>query len=162
MITPFALQNLAEIMKLMEETELLIAALYETCADIWEKDRKFWIETAAEEKKHAKNIEKMARIIASRPEQFVLGRPFNMTALKTIRTGLEKEMVRVQNGRITREQMLYLARDVEASLIEKSYSEIVKTQNLEYLSLVKDIVTETARHKKNLDERIAQVKAGLI
>ncbi|MDY0045571.1 MAG: hypothetical protein RBS82_13035, partial [Syntrophales bacterium] len=76
MITPFALQNLAEIMKMMKETELLIATLYETCADIWEEDRKFWMDTAAEENKHASNIEKMAHIIASRPEHFVLGRPF--------------------------------------------------------------------------------------
>lgn len=157
MITPVALQNLTDVMKMMAETERLIAELYRTCAEVWVEDRDFWLETVAEEEKHAKNIETMAGIIAARPERFELGRPFNQTAIKTIKAGLESNLERVKKGEINRKNMLNLARDIEASVIEKSYGEIVRTKDLEYQTLVKEIITDTFNHKKIIEERIRAI-----
>lgn len=160
MLTPAALQNLTDVMKVMAETERLIAELYRACAEIWVEDRVFWLETVAAEEKHADNIETMAGLIADRPERFELGRPFNPMAIQTIKTGLESNLERLKKGEITREKMLHLARDIEASVIEKSYGEIVGTKDLEYKTLVKEIITETVSHRKIFEERIRALKTG--
>jgi len=160
MIAPVGLKNLLEVMSMMAETERLIADLYRTCADIWEEDREFWLATVAEEKKHAKNIEKMAQIIVAKPEQFEMGRPFNQVAIRTIKTGLEGQLERLKKGQFTRERMLFVARDIEASVIEKSYAEIVRTNDVGYQALVNEIVQDTTKHKNSIEQRIQELKAG--
>jgi hypothetical protein len=65
---------------MMISTELLISDLYQTCAEIWEQDGAFWSALVEEEKKHAMNMKKMAKIIADKPERFDMGRPFNQIA----------------------------------------------------------------------------------
>jgi len=162
MITPVSLQNLKEIMHMMAETELLIAELYRTAAETWKEDREFWLETVAEEEKHAYNINKMLAIVTLKPERFELGRPFNKVAITTIKNGLEGNLDRLKKGQIIREKMLNLARDIEASLIEKSYGEIVRTNDVEYQSLVEEIVSDTFNHKKAIEERITALKSGTL
>lgn len=159
MLTPPALQNLSGVMKMMAETERLIAELYRTCAEIWVEDGDFWRETAAAEERHAHNIETMAGIMAARPERFELGRLFNPMAIKTIKTGLEGNLERLKKGDITREKMLHLARDIEASVIEKSYNDIVRTKDLEFQTLVREIVDETVSHRNKFEERVRALKA---
>lgn len=160
MITPVTLKDLIDVMKMMAEIERLIAELYRASAEAWVEDREFWLETVAEEEKHANNIERMIEIIAARPERFELGRLFNQTAIKTIKTGLEGNIERVKKGEIAREKMLNLARDIEASLIEKSYGEIVRTKDVEYQNLVNEITTDTRSHKNAIEQRIHALKAG--
>lgn len=160
MITPTGLQNLTEVMTMMADTERLIAELYRNCAKQWEEDREFWLETVAEEEKHAQNIELMQRIVTEKPERFEIGRPFNKMAINTIRAGLKTQLERIKSGQFTREQILNVARDIEGSLIEKSYGDIVRTNDVEYRTLVKEIVTDTMNHKKYIEERIQAIKAG--
>ncbi len=153
MLTPVGLQNLLDVMKLMAATEQLIAEFYRTCADVWEEDRDFWLATVAEEEKHAANIEKMARIVAARPERFEIGRPFNPMAIRTIMAGVEGHLRRLKEGQITRDRLMIVARDIEASLMEKSYGEIVRTTDVEYLDLVREILEDTDRHKQSIERR---------
>jgi hypothetical protein len=49
-----------------------------------------------------------------------------------------------------------VARDLEASLIEKAYHEIVKTKDLTYLNLVRQIVAETYRHRSAIEQKIRE------
>ncbi len=160
MITTISLKDLIDVMKMMAEIERLIAELYRASAEAWVEDREFWLETVAEEEKHANNIERMIEIVAAKPERFELGRPFNQTAIKTIKTGLEGNIERVKKGEITREKMFNLARDIEASLIEKSYGEIVRTKDVEYQNLINEITADTSSHKKAMEQQIHALKAG--
>ncbi len=54
--------------------------------------------------------------------------------------------------------VLFIARDIERSLIEARYDEIVKTNDIEYQNLVKRIVSQTVVHKGMIDKKIATVK----
>jgi len=160
MLTPLGLQNLLDVMKMMAATERLVADFYRTCAEIWAEDREFWSATVAEEEKHAKNIERMAQIVAAKPERFEIGRPFNQMAIKTIMTGIEGHLKRLKEGRITRDRLMFVARDIESSMMEKSYGEIVRTSDLEYLELVKEIVGDTASHKQKIEQRCQKTTSG--
>ncbi|HET58504.1 MAG TPA: hypothetical protein ENN35_08710 [Deltaproteobacteria bacterium] len=154
------MKDLIDVIKMMEEIERLIAELYQASGEAWVEDREFWLDTVAEEEKHANNIERMIKIVAAKPERFELERPFNQTDIKTIKTGLEGNIERVKEGEITREKMFNLARDIEASLIEKSYGEIVRTKDVEYQNLVNEITADTSNHKKAMEQQIHALKAG--
>ncbi|MGV8058562.1 MAG: hypothetical protein AB2L12_11130 [Smithellaceae bacterium] len=160
MINAISLQNLMEVMKMMAVTEQLIADFYRTCAETWEEDRPFWMAIVSEEEKHASNIDKMARIISFKPERFEIGRPFNQTAIRTIMTGVEGHLKRLQEGMIPRDRLMVVARDIEASVIEKNYSEIVRTTDVEYLDLMNEITKETCDHKTSIEQRIQELKRG--
>jgi len=159
MLTPVGLENLLDVMKLMAATERLIAEFYRTGADIWEEDRAFWLATVAEEEKHAANIEKMARIVAARPDRFEIGRPFNPAAIRTIMTGVEGHLKRLKEGRVARDRLMIVARDIEISLMEKAYGEIVRTTDVEYLELVREILEETAHHRQSIERRCRTLTA---
>jgi len=158
MITSTGLQNLLAVMTMMAETERLIADFYGTCADLWEEDREFWLSIVAEEEKHAANLDRMARIVAARPERFEIGRPFNQAAIRTVTAGIESQLKRLKEDRVARERLLYMARDTEASVMEKFYGEIVRTSDVEYLTLLKEITQETLDHKRGIEERIQALK----
>jgi hemerythrin len=154
------LQNLLEIMKMMAATEQLMADFYRACAEIWPEDREFWQATVAEEEKHAKNIERMAQIVATRPERFEIGRIFNQVAIRTIMNGVQGQLERLRKGLITRERAMFVARDIEASVMEKSYGEIVRTTDVEFLDLVREIVEDTATHRDSIEQRCQTTKTS--
>ena len=57
---------------------------------------------------------------------------------------------------MTRRQALFILRDVEQSLLESKYTEILKTNDLEYNDLVKEIMAQTEGHKKMLSRKIEE------
>lgn len=160
MIQGIFLQNLLEIMKVMADTELLFAEFYRNCAETWEDDREFWMGIVVEEEKHARNIEKMSQLVSLKPERFEIGRPFNQMSIRTIMTGVNDNLKRLREGLISNERALLLARDMENSVIEKNYGEIVRTSDIEYLNLLKEIVQETVNHRKGIEQRIQILKEG--
>ncbi|HOK06522.1 MAG TPA: hypothetical protein PK836_00885 [Syntrophales bacterium] len=153
MLQPRDVEGLLGTMALMASVERLVAEFYRTCAETWKEDSPFWSALVKEEEKHAENIEQMIQIVRQKPERFEIGRPFNKMALQTIMKGLEGHLQDLKAGRLTRERVMILARDIESSLMEKSYGEIVKTNDLEYLELLKTIVKDTAMHKRTIEEK---------
>lgn len=147
-------------MNTMAAIERLIGDFYQECGEIWEEDRTFWMHIAAEEEKHAQYIERMAEIVALKPERFEIGRPFNQAAAQTVMAGIKKNLKRMKEGLITQERAMFITRDIEHSLMEKNYGEIVKTSDPEYLMLVREIMEETGTHRNSIDERIQTMKPG--
>lgn len=160
MIAQVNLQNLIDVMKLMAMAEQLVADFYRTCAENFEEDRSFYMAIAAEEEKHARNIEKMLKMITLKPECFEMGRPFNQTALRTFMAGVEGNLTRLKEGVLSRERAMCLAYDVENAVIEKNYHEIVRTTDLEYVALLQEITKETVHHRESIEQRIQALKAG--
>jgi hypothetical protein len=161
MITTKGLKDLLGVMEIMAANERLIGSFYQSCAETWEQDRIFWLTIAAEEEKHAKNIQRMAQIISLKPEQFQIGRFFNMAAIQTVMAGIRGHLKRLKEKQMTRGQAIFVARDIESSLIEKNYGEIVKTGDIEYLTLMKEVTEETEKHKESIERHIQEIKAEL-
>ena len=160
MVTSATLKNLTDTMKMMAAAERLVGDFYRDCAEIWEEDGAFWLEIAAEEEKHATQLERMAQILTLKPERFETGRPFNRTGIQTFMNGIEGLRQRLKEGMITRERAVFAARDVEASVLEKCYHEFLRTSDTEYLTLVNGITQETGDHKDRIEKRIQELKAG--
>lgn len=142
----------------MAQYELLLSELYETCAATWAKDKDFWLDIAHQEVQHAENIRMMQEIINKKPEHFESGRPINLIAINTAATGLKDIIKRLTAGEYTYEKILIIARDMESSVLEAHYPEIVKTKDLEYQTLMKITISDTSDHNKHIQQKLAEVK----
>ncbi len=154
------IEKLNKTMDSMIQYELLLSDLYEKCAEIWTKDKVFWIDIAHQEVHHAENIRRMQEIITKRPAPFEAGRPLNPIAITTAITGLKDIIKRLTAGAYSYEKILIIARDIEQAVLEAHYSEIVKTSDVEYQTLMKSILGETHNHNTLIKQKLTEVKSG--
>lgn len=148
------LQSIVEILQLMVETELAIEEFYNTCARTWKEDAEFWSTIADEEKKHAENITRMKEILLIKPVHFEKNRPFNPAAIKTIINYIKDNTQKVKQGALEKSRAFFIARDIEQSLIEQRYGDTLKTDDIEYISLIKEVVSQTLSHRNHFLKKI--------
>jgi rubrerythrin len=148
------LKGILDTLVHMQEAERVVAEFYTLCADTWPVDLQFWTDLSREELEHENNIAAMYQIVSDKPEHFEKGRPFNIFAVQTMITGIRINIEKLKQGGIREDNAILIARDIEQSFIEFRYSEIVKTADIEYNTLVQKIVRETAQHKTKIDQKI--------
>lgn len=154
MISPADIERITTVLEAMAQFELKISSFYERCADGSKEDAPFWMNLVQAEIGHANNMERIRKLLTEKPERFEAGRPFNLIALKTALSGIEHSAVLVAQGKVTRDGMLHMAKDIEQSLLESRYAEIVKTGDIEYQALMREIVTQTGEHRQMIQDAI--------
>jgi cytochrome P450 len=110
-----------------------------------------------EEMRHAQHLQRMAEIVAGRPARFEPNRAFSAAAIQRFMAYLESLTERARTNGIPRtdqHRLLCLARDLEQSILESKCHELVKTQDAEYLALIRGIIAETAAHKARIVARL--------
>ncbi|PKN18160.1 MAG: hypothetical protein CVU71_11635 [Deltaproteobacteria bacterium HGW-Deltaproteobacteria-6] len=152
------INKITKVLESMAQYELALANLYTRCAETWKEDQVFWKGLAHAEQRHAENIQKMQEIIIRKQNSFEFGRPFNIVALNTAMAGVNDNIKRVTEGAFSREKMFVIARDIEQSMLESRYAEIVKTTDIEYQTLMKDILSQTNEHKMMMQEKINDIR----
>ncbi len=152
------LKGILDVLNHMEQSEKTIAEFYHACAKAFSQHQEFWLDIEAQEQKHVLYIGKMKAIIEKKPEHFEKGRPFNIMAVLTIIKGIQDNTIKVRSGQMQLVNVLSIARDNEQAIMESRYNEVVKTEDIEYLTLVKEIVEDTARHKQEIDKMFAAMK----
>ncbi len=151
-------ERITKVLESMIQYELILSDFYKHCADMWTEDQTFWQNLAHAELNHAENMQKMREIIVKKQEAFEAGRPFNPIAVNTAMTGLKDYTQKITSGALSCEKMLIIARDIEQSILESHYTEIVKTADLEYQTLMKAILSQTFEHKKTIEKKIQEIK----
>ena len=141
------------------DLELTIAEFYKTCAEKWPEDRAFWTDVSKQEIQHANYIEKMSNMISNSPDKFMLGRSCNPVAVSTIISGIKKNIELVKADKLSQIKALYIASDIEKSALESKIDEIVKTDDLGFLELVREVVLQTEKHREQFNNRIAMMEA---
>jgi hypothetical protein len=149
-----SLDSIISVLDAMIQYELSLSELYETCAGGAKEDEAFWRNLSQAEISHAENIRKMIAIMTEKCEHFEMGRPFNLAALNTAVRGVKDVIGRTSRGEVSCEKMYFLARDFEQSVLESHYAEIVKTTDVEYQTLMKNILSQTQEHKKAIQKAI--------
>jgi ferritin len=152
------LNKVISTLEAMKNYELKLADFYSSCAKIWKEGETFWRALADAEVKHAENIEQMKHIIEQRPERFEIGRPFNHVAINTALSYIEEYSKKIAEKTCPLDKVLFAFRDIEKSILESYYVEIVKTKDIEYQTLMKDILSQTLEHKKVIEKKIEEIK----
>lgn len=152
------IENLLKLLEEISKAELSVAELYKSCAERWKEDEDFWILLEREERRHSEIITKIAEIVAEKRGKMEIGRRFAPVALQTFMKWAIDYNELVKKGEVTLDKMLFVARDIENSIIESKYAEVVKTDDLEYRELMKEVMSDTFKHRKMIDKKIEEVK----
>lgn len=155
---PADAKNISILLEILAQLEEVISELYKTAGDLWEDDKDFWSALAQAETSHAEYIKKMADILSSKPREFEIGRPLTAAGIKTVISGVQNNIGKLKRGEINKKQMLFISRDIEQSLLESKYTEILKTKDADYQALVYDVATQTEGHKVLLVRKISETK----
>jgi hypothetical protein len=150
------LQNLKQVLRTMGELELTVAEFYQTCSECWTEHVHFWMDMEYAEIKHADNIERMREILSERPENFQIGRFIPATEMKAFISGVKSNIQRLKGQEIDERKVLSLSVALEQSILESNYAEVVKTDDTEFRSLMREINADTVFHREYLNHKIEE------
>lgn len=153
------ISEIVEVLKKMAMFEVVIAELYSLCAVTWKEDSQFWLDIWKDEVKHAQYINRIIEIISKYPDDFEKGRPFNALVVETTVAQIRKKIEKVKKGEIDKNTILFIANDLEKGYLEDKYSEIVRTDNVEYKALIQKVVEDTGHHKQKIIQRIKEMQS---
>ena len=156
------LRNVSELLQVMNDMiglEEAFAELYQECSEKFPEDNKFWLAICQQEKLHAMFIRKLAELVSSHPHEFKFGRGFNSAAIKTIMSNVKNSTDQVRKGQLDKKRALFIARDIENSVLEAKYHEIVSTDNLEFRKTIDLIAKDTLTHRNAFAAKVAKSRA---
>lgn len=151
-------EEMQRIMGMMAELEMKISEFYRQCGDLWKQEKDFWAGLEKEEVSHAQSVRKMAHILLARPERFEEGRPFNPVSIAVALAGIQNNLQKLKEGQLRGLHLLFMARDMEQSLLETKWGELLKSKDMEYQDLLQTIESQTHAHKRKLAQKIEEVK----
>lgn len=152
-MTPADVASTLEVLKVLAKLELAVAHFYAACAQAYPEDRELWEGLQEDEQLHAAHVERMGQILADRPADFERNRTFSVAAVRTFIGYADSATQRVRSlsrPRAEYPQILALAQDMERSILESKYGEIVKGAHPEFRALVSDLVTATLAHRARI------------
>jgi hypothetical protein len=154
------LAHILAVLAAMAQSEIAVAKLYQLCAEPEGDARQFWLTLEHEELRHAQQVDRLAEIIAQRPDRFTPKRAMNVAAIQTFTRFVDSIAQRILANEILRtdqRRLLTAARDVEQSIIESRYHELVISDEPEFRTLIQAIVADTTDHKNRIVARLAKL-----
>lgn len=152
------LDGVIATIELLQEAELKVAQIYVQCARQWPEQAPFWKSVANDERQHAAYLATMKELIESAPSEYSPGRSFNVTAIRTLLGYFDTVLHKLEEGSMDASTAAGVARDIEHSLLEAKYCQLVRTQSPRYLALVQQIEQDTLRHQGLMDQRVQKPK----
>lgn len=136
--------------------EPAVAEFYETCCEFW-PDEELWKELAPEERRHAEIAARLAGIVEKAPEKFTLLRPLNLAAVRLFTEGVRANQAKVRSLAFKKNNALAASRDIEQSVIESRYEQLLGGGGPEYAALAGELAGEARVHKEKVLARIARL-----
>jgi hypothetical protein len=149
-------QMIMDILNTLTETELSVSEFYGTCARIAGDDQDFWTRLEEEERKHHAMVCRMMEMVTEKPDRFKMGQSFREGALRTFMGWLREQTRRAAAGAIPAKDLLYVARDIEQSLIESKFHEAIQTDDAAFNGLLSSMHEDTFFHRERISRRIKE------
>lgn len=147
------------ILDALREIEFLIADLYGRFALSFAEDRELWEGLKREEEGHAALADSLKGLLREADVPAALGK-VHLAALETYKKGLDYQIGRLGRGELGRKNALFIARDLERTLVERMYYDLLRGGDADSESVKERIRSETESHFGRLEEYIAGVAGG--
>lgn len=142
-----------QILDLLQDIELAVAALYRSFSNTFVQDRVFWEDLSKDEEAHAVMVNDLRSTLLKNGSSFELGK-VNFTALGTYRQGVLRQLNRLERGELHRQNAFFIALDFEKTLIEHGFYESIRSENPEYRAIQEKIRVGTESHLQKLENYI--------
>jgi hypothetical protein len=144
----------------LREFELALARMYAVGGEQWPQDPAFWQALVSAEEGHARWIRTLAAIVAERSHCFIPGRPLTPIAVELQIDYVQHRTREFATGRMAERQALLVMRDLEASILEERFYELVSGDDPEFVGHIAAIVTDTRSHVGKLEQRMRASDEG--
>jgi len=155
---PSDVTSISRTLDMMAELEQVISEFYMSAAERWPEDKEFWLALADAEVTHAGYLKNIKDILNRKPDNFEIGRPIAMSAVAEVMSGVRNLVKRVKNGEFNKKAILLLSRDLEQSVLESKYMEMLKSEESEYQRLISEIISQTEDHQQLLIKKIVDTR----
>ena len=140
------LKRVLEILELMVRAERKAGDFYRACAERRKNESDYWLDLAAEEEGHAGMVMRMRSLVLAHPELYNVNRPLNTDHYSSFIDWIESNIEEVLNDPSGAEKAVKVAQDIENTVYESRFQELLSTSDDEYRTLVDEIVDQTRRH----------------
>lgn len=138
----------------LREFELALAAMYGACALRWPRDPACWERLIEAEKVHAGYVKRLAGMVASRSLNFYPGRPLTSAAVERQIDYVHHRTHEFTDGLMSERQALLSIHELERSILENNFFELVHSPDEDYAALVATILDETKDHVSIIQDRL--------
>ena len=137
-------RNEIKILNALVGHETLLGKLYNVYAQFFIEQKEFWVKIAEDENQHAETLGRLQARVLEGTATFNTER-FKPEALMLSAEFIQRQLALAQEGKVSLPQALSTALDLENSLLEKVYYEVINANTEE----VKDMLTAIAEEEKN-------------
>jgi hypothetical protein len=138
-----------ENIELLILNEQLVGSLYSIYAEKFPEEKDFWLKIASEESTHAELLEKVEIAMQEAPSLFKAGR-FNIPDIE-LSISFVKDLIK-KSENFTLLNALFMARDIENSIIEKYFFKVIADDSYFIQSTFARIEQETKKHRDKIQE----------
>ena len=138
----------------LAEFELALAGMYRACSEQWAQDRPLFDGLEQAEVDHAECMRRISGLLAACPERYSTGRPLTAAAARCQVDYVVARTAEFRSGAVAQRTALLAMREIERSILETRFFEIVKTDDPEYHELAGRLRRETQEHVSMLEQRL--------
>lgn len=149
-------QSQIETIELMAKNEEAVAALYKSYSIKFPYYKNFWINLSKDEITHANWIRLFLDKFKNEELKFNKNR-FNKGAVKLFLSYLKNEKEKAEKGNINTIGALSVALDIEKSLIEKNFFEIMDSDSGALQKVLSNLASATTIHQKKVEDLLNKV-----
>ncbi|HSW62532.1 MAG TPA: hypothetical protein VLH56_04335 [Dissulfurispiraceae bacterium] len=135
-----------------------MADFYMASADSFSEHAQTWQQLAAVVRAQAADLRSLIKAIYLQPDLFTVNMTFTTESVDTVLHGVMNNIERVRSGSLTHEQSLYLARDIENSMLVSRLPDVLMTNDAEWRKRFMQQKHDLFRHRKVIADAIACLK----
>jgi hypothetical protein len=148
------LQEVLVNLEFLTDAEERISEFYRLCATAAPKEAEFWNDLADQELKHAENVRGMIKRITRDPKQFKPATSFSTVTIRLFIVEMQGLTERLNAGHIPHDELFPIALEIENSIVEICYGQIVKTEDGIFNMLARHNDNESAMHRSSILSKI--------
>jgi hypothetical protein len=151
-----SVDEVVQVVDALVQVEKTVGEFYGNCSEFFQDESDFWLKLAEEEFLHSDVLAKLHAIMIRKPRRFEPGKPFNIASLRTFVSQIESDRERLMGGAWTMHDALDAAYNIERTIIEYKYLEVIKTEKTEYLEALAKLEAATEKHRARIKKKMEE------
>lgn len=148
----------AHMLQKLTENEESLARLYSTYANVFPKKRKFWLDLADEERKHAGMIQELSS--GKIPSVEVKNNNFDMNVFQISLDFIAEKQTQAESEKLSIKEAVRVALDIETGMLERGYFDVFTGDSPEFNRLFKILLKETQKHTDKIRQELNKKRWG--
>jgi len=152
------LEVILKEIEVMASIESAVARLYSKCAKLFPENSDFWMQLSMEETGHARVLSELAVLMRKLPHEFHPGKTCAPEALQNFLSRINANFEKLDSPAIKERDALLMAYHMESTVIERNYTEIVRTDHWGYAEGLEVLAEASKVHRDKLLKRMQELK----